>query len=112
MLFGEAVFDEVRDEVGQFAHGIVEFFLDAGEIFAFGLGVLIEVRTACLAPLAGVERIDHAAGSDEVEGIDDAGVVERALPEFMQALAIGIQQLDGLHHVHQRALLAREFLLC
>jgi len=111
MLLGEAVFDEIRDEVGQFAHGIVELFLDAGQVLAFSLGVLIEVGTARLAPLAGVERIDHAAGSDEVEGIDDAGVVERALPEFMQALAIGVQQLDGLHHIHQRALLAREFFL-
>ena len=91
MLLGETVFDEIGEEIGQFAHGVVEFLLDAGQILAFGLGVLIEVCTACLAPLAGVERIDHPAGSDEVEGIDDAGVVERALPEFMQSLAIGIQ---------------------
>lgn len=50
--------NKLRDEVGQFTEGIVKLFLDAGEILGFGVGVVVAVVRAVLAPLAGVEGVE------------------------------------------------------
>ena len=54
LFLPQLFFDELEDEVYEFVHAGGEFFFDGGEVFGFGFAVVFAVRSAGLAPAAGV----------------------------------------------------------
>ena len=98
----EFFFDKLEDEVDDFVHARWKFFFDRAEILCFGLGVIVPVLAFALAPTAGVERIDEGGSADEVEGVDNALVVDTTLPEIVEAV-LAFEHGDGFIHVHQGA---------
>lgn len=99
--------DELEDQIDEFVHAGGEFFFDGGEVVGFGFAVVFAILIAGLAPLAGVEGIDDHGGADEIEGVDDALVIDSGLPELVQAV-LALEDGDGLVDVHQGAFLAAE----
>lgn len=100
-------FDELEDQIHEFIHASGKFFFNGVEVVGLGFAIVFAVLVAGLAPLAGVQGIDNHGGTDEIEGVDDALVIDSGLPELMQAV-LAFENGDGLADVHQGAFFAAE----